>query len=430
MLLVDDLRLETDVLPLFNYTNNGDAEAVLRQLLTQLPATPALVAERQAIIRTLSAHWAGLENFSYSRLQLADVQALLRGVTSGRLELAASRLRATLGLLLSERVRYEQRAKFVQLIQLLRRLQQRLLLPLVGAELPGWFRADLEVIRRFAERLNTERLARLITDDEFSIQEQVTLIERLRELTEADVAAFWAAFYRFEAYWSLTKGVVERGLVLPEFRSGTFQLTDFYHPLLRQPVPNTLTLAPGQNVLLLTGPNMSGKSTLLKAVGLCVYLARVGVGVPASRAVLPFFSSVAVAINLADSLRDGYSHFMAEIQNLKGVLLAASAAPTFAVFDELFRGTNADDALDITRSTLAGLARFSNSYFFVSTHLVELAQQLTATNLQLASVACVLEAGVPRFTYRLQPGSSQLRIGRILFDQAGLPALLAPPAAV
>jgi DNA mismatch repair protein MutS len=425
MVLIDDLRLEQDVLPLFNYTNNDGAEAALRRLLTELPGSPALVAERQAIIRALADRWVRLADFSYSRLQFADAHQLLHDVTSGRMVLDAGRLRASLRLLLSERARYEQRAKFVQLIQLLRRLQLRLLRPLAGAELPGWFRAELEVIRRLAERLGAERLDGLITEDAFSIGEQVTLIARLRELTEADVTAFWTAFYRGEAYWALTKGVMERGFALPEFRPGTFQLTDFFHPLLRQPVTNTLTLAAGQNVLLLTGPNMSGKSTLLKAVSLCVYLAHAGVGVPARGAVLPFFRSLAVAINLNDSLRDGYSHFMTEIQNLKAVLLAAAEAPTFAVFDELFRGTNADDALDITRSTLAGLGHFSQSYFLISTHLLALAGQLPAAeNIQQASIACVLTAGLPRFTYQLQPGSSQLRIGRILFEQAGLPALL------
>ncbi|OON66716.1 MutS-related protein [Hymenobacter sp. CRA2] len=428
MLVIDDLRLEEDILPLFNHTNSADGEAALRTLLLQLPASLGQVQERQAVVCGLLAHWPRLADFFYSRIQQLDVWQLLHDISTRRLALDRSRWVAWLRLLVSEEARYAQRGKCVQLILLLRRLRQRLLEPLVGAELPASFMAQLTVIRR----LGIERLALAVDEDRFSLAQLVELGRQLQRLTPEDVAAFWQAFGQFEAYWSVAYTVVQRGFVLADFAPGTFQLTDFYHPLLRQPVKNSLQLHPPENVVLLTGPNMSGKSTLLKAISLCVYLAHAGVGVPAVGCVVPFFQTISVAINLNDSLQSGYSHFMAEIQNLKTVLTCARPGhPTFAVFDEIFRGTNVDDALDITQATIAGLARYPNSYFFISTHLLQLQAQLPAhaVNICQLCIHCVLEDGIPRFTYQLRPGWTTLRIGRILFEQAGLPSLLAPPLA-
>jgi DNA mismatch repair protein MutS len=83
---------------------------------------------------------------------------------------------------------------------------------------------------------------------------------------------------------------------------------------------------------------MSGKSTLLKSVSLCVYLGHNGLAVPASKAIMPFFSTISVAINLTDSIVSGYSYVMSEIIALKNVLAEAREnKQCFAVFDELFR---------------------------------------------------------------------------------------------
>ncbi|WP_092767750.1 MutS-related protein [Hymenobacter actinosclerus] len=254
----------------------------------------------------------------------------------------------------------------------------------------------------------------------------VDFARQLHEVSEQELAEFWSAFFWLEACWSVAKGLHQLGFTFPGFQSAGLYLADFYHPLLPAPVKNTLALDAHDNVLLLTGPNMSGKSTLLKALGLCVYLAHAGLGVPAATARLPFYSSIVVAINLADSLSGGYSHFLAEIRNLKAVLQAAQGpGRVFAVFDELFRGTNVDDALDITRATVAGLAAFPRSCFLISTHLLQLESQLPAQpGRRTFCIECNLQDGLPVFSYRLQPGWSQLKIGRILFDKEGLPGLL------
>jgi len=158
-----------------------------------------------------------------------------------------------------------------------------------------------------------------------------------------------------------------------------------------------------------------------------VYLAHLGLAVPAAVCQIPYYEVVTLAINVNDNLRNGYSHFMAEIQNLKLVLEAATAGKNcFAIFDELFKGTNIDDAQEITLTTLRGLSQFKNSLFLVSTHLLHLQNQIPDPSAAISKyfIDCELRAGTPVFTYKLKQGWSCLKIGKILFEQAGLAQLL------
>jgi DNA mismatch repair protein MutS len=182
--------------------------------------------------------------------------------------------------------------------------------------------------------------------------------------------------------------------------------------------------------MLLTGPNMSGKSTFLKAISLCVYLAHVGVAVPTAEASMPFFDTLSVSINLNDDLQNGQSHFMTEVKNLKSVALeAADNKRCFCVFDELFRGTNIEDAIEISTSTLNGLTQFKNSYFFISTHLHQLKeiQSVKDGKVDMYYIDCEIQDNTPKFTYVLKQGWSDLRVGRILFEKEGLNELLLSP---
>ena len=172
---------------------------------------------------------------------------------------------------------------------------------------------------------------------------------------------------------------------------------------------------------------MSGKSTLLKAFSLCVYLGHTGLAVPASKATMPFFTTISAAINLTDSIVSGYSHFMSEIMTLKNVLTAAAdGGKCFAVFDELFRGTNIEDALDISIATIQGLANFPNSLFFISTHLHQLKdmEEIKTHKVSTCFIECELKNNIPAFTYKLKEGWSDLKLGRILFEKEGLNKLL------
>jgi DNA mismatch repair protein MutS len=242
-------------------------------------------------------------------------------------------------------------------------------------------------------------------------------------LEPSKVRLFWQRFFLFEAWHSIAKTHKKYNFCFPEFTGGEFAITGLYHPLLKQPVKNSIEKA--HHVVLLTGPNMSGKSTLLKSMGLCVYLGHLGFGVPASSCRIPFFDTICIAINLKDDLKSGYSHFLSEIKTLKEVVTeAADNKRCFAVFDELFRGTNLEDALEISTTTIQGLTKFRHSLFFISTHLHQLKELVDLHNIDTHYIECHIKNNQPVFTYQLKTGWSDVKIGRLLFEQEGLNRLL------
>ena len=172
---------------------------------------------------------------------------------------------------------------------------------------------------------------------------------------------------------------------------------------------------------------MSGKSTLLKSLGLCIYLSRIGFPVPASKCEIPYFDNISVVLNLNDDITKGYSHFMSEIKNLRQIVEEIiSGKKCFAVFDELFGGTNIDDSLEITKMTINGFKRFEGSYFFISTHLYQLSElmEINKGNIESYYIECTLNQGAPCFSYKLNSGWSDLKVGKILFENEGLADLL------
>jgi DNA mismatch repair protein MutS len=142
---------------------------------------------------------------------------------------------------------------------------------------------------------------------------------------------------------------------------------------------------------------------------------------------MPFFNTISAAINLTDSIVSGYSHFMSEIITLKKTLTEAQGNnKCFAVFDELFRGTNIEDALEISTVTIKGLVKFTNSLFIISTHLHQLKEIEEIKNNQITTyfIECELNDNIPSFTYKLKEGWSNLKLGRILFEREGLNKML------
>lgn len=169
---------------------------------------------------------------------------------------------------------------------------------------------------------------------------------------------------------------------------------------------------------------MSGKSTFLKTVSLCVYLGNLGLGIPASKGIIPSFTEFSIVINKRDDILNGYSHFMTEILNLKNIVLkAAEGKQYFAVFDELFNRTNIQDALEICKTTINGLSTYPHSFFFVSTHIQEL-KDLTKDTISTYYLDCDLILNTPTFMYKLKEGWSDTKVGRILFKKEGLNKLL------
>ncbi|HMH33248.1 MAG TPA: hypothetical protein VK543_09480 [Puia sp.] len=420
---ITDLHIEDEILPLFDFTYNIFSGQALRDIMTEPIGSKSEVLFRQHVLNGFIGNRNILKDYSYSRFNLSDVYNFFESFFVGSFSAAHLRRR----LIFSEKERHQKRGKLVMLIQLFYKIHSTYLSKLDTKLFPREYAIELEQINGFFADFNLERYQLILRKkNTIRIGHIVELMKILtQKVTNGEAASFWKRWYLFEAYLSISDGIVKHGFIFPSFDDSSFSIEGLYHPLIKNPVRNDLIAS--KNVILITGPNMSGKSTLLKAVSLCVYLGHKGLAVPATKATIPFFSTISVAINLTDSIVSGYSHFMSEIITLKNVLLEAEENRNcFAVFDELFRGTNIEDALEISSATIKGLVKFSNSLFLISTHLHQLKDMEEIKNGKVTTcyIECELNGNIPAFTYKLKEGWSDLKLGRILFEKEGLYKIL------
>ncbi len=177
------------------------------------------------------------------------------------------------------------------------------------------------------------------------------------------------------------------------------------HPLLPKCVPNDLRLTGDLRVLIVSGSNMSGKSTFLRSVGVNAVLALAGAPVRARRLRLSPLA-VGATLRIQDSLQEGRSRFYAEILRVRQVVdLSRGPLPLLFLLDEIFAGTNSHDRRLGAESVVRGLVA-AGALGLVTTHdlsLTHIADQLgpRAANVHFADH---FENGVMTFDFRLQPG--------------------------
>ncbi len=418
-----DLHIEEEILPLFDFTFNLFSGKAVHQLVTEPAGRMEDILYRQQVLKGFIGNYEIWKEYSFSRFNLSEIYDFFE--TFGVGHFFAQNMRWKLRF--SEKERNQNRGKLILLIRLFSKIQADYLSKLDTKLFPPEYASELDLLKRFLIDFNLPHYAMIYEKKKkLNVTHIVELMGIVTEkVTNGQAAAFWNRWFLFEAYLSVSKGIIDHSFVFPSFETVTFSIQGIYHPLLKNPVKNDISAT--RNVILLTGPNMSGKSTFLKAISLCIYLGHTGLAVPATKAVIPFFDNISVAINLTDSIVSGYSHFMSEIITLKKVVEEAlQGAKCFAVFDELFRGTNIEDALEISTATIKGLTKFTNSYFFISTHLHQLHALEEINNGKVATcfIECELKEDTPSFTYKLKPGWSDLKIGRILFEKEGLNNML------
>jgi DNA mismatch repair ATPase MutS len=237
-----------------------------------------------------------------------------------------------------------------------------------------------------------------------------------RKRYKEEMQAVVNSVYELDAYISLAKVAVQKSLVLATYSDSamsSFSVEKFYHPLLSNAVPYSIELNSEANLCFLTGPNMAGKSTFLKSVGLAMYLAHIGFPVPAKRMVTTIYHGIVTTINLSDDINLGYSHFYSEVHRIRETALKIKEkGRLFVIFDELFRGTNVKDAFDASLLIIRLFANIHGCTFFISTHLTEVAEKLgDLSNVQFRFFDSSLVNNTPVYEYVLRTGISHERLG-------------------
>lgn len=221
--------------------------------------------------------------------------------------------------------------------------------------------------------------------------------------------------YEIEALASVAGVAARRGFVYPEYteEEACIDIKGLYHPFLSQPVKNDFCLTRQRHMCFLTGPNMAGKSTCMKALGIAVLLAHTGFPVAAEEMRISVFQGMFTTINLSDDISRGYSHYYSEVQRVKFVAeKIAELKNIVVIFDELFRGTNVKDAYDASRAVISAFAGLSRSMFVISTHILEVAADLEKKErIDFRYFEIENREGKFHYTYQLKPGVSDERIG-------------------
>ncbi|MGN5883165.1 DNA mismatch repair protein MutS [Staphylococcus simulans] len=166
--------------------------------------------------------------------------------------------------------------------------------------------------------------------------------------------------------------------VRPKFSDDkTLDLVDSRHPVVERVmdyndyVPNDCRLDDEQFIYLITGPNMSGKSTYMRQIAIISIMAQMGAYVPCSEAVLPIFDQIFTRIGAADDLVSGKSTFMVEMLEAQKALTYATE-DSLIIFDEIGRGTSTFDGLALAQAMIEYVAQTSHAKTLFSTHYHEL----------------------------------------------------------
>lgn len=301
----------------------------------------------------------------------------------------------------------------------------------VDYELPETLEADFG---RITEFLGLKALKGSLEEPPADLKEltfvQINFLDHLLRVTQkAFFREILDIVYKIDVLQTLSRIMKSDGYTLPHYLTGAsphFEVTDAFNPLLPSAVPNSFSFENQACLCFLTGPNMAGKSTFLKTMGLMVYLSHLGFPVPAKDLKTTIFDGIFTTINLADNLNLGFSHFYSEVNRVKEIALKINSDKhLLVIFDELFRGTNVKDAFDASLMIISALADIKGNLFFISTHLLEVAEELEKKeSIVFNCFESELVHQVPLYDYKLKSGVSRERIGIHIIQQEGIVQLL------
>ncbi len=258
------------------------------------------------------------------------------------------------------------------------------------------------------------------------------LFESLRGRVGAEVTRLQAVAQRcaqLDTLAALAEVAAREGYVRPVVDDGpALEIVRGRHPVVErmmprdQFIPNDVTLAPDARMIILTGPNMGGKSTILRQIGLLVLMAQMGSYVPASSARVGIADRVFTRVGASDNLVRGQSTFMVEMSETSAILHTATAR-SLVLLDEIGRGTATWDGLSIAWAVSEHLHERVGCKTVFATHYHELTQLadefVSVRNYNVA----VQETGERiLFLHRLRPGGADRSYGIEVGRLAGLPA--------
>lgn len=282
-----------------------------------------------------------------------------------------------------------------------------------------------KLLSRAQNILNKEQFDIIIKKekaDDLSMTEMLRLASFIRYHYKQNIFELLDIYAQLDAWYAMAIAIDHYGLTFPEFRENETPVvtaTGLYHILLTQPVAYDITLDRRKNFLFLTGANMAGKSTFIKSVGAAVFLAHIGMGVPAKSMVLTLFDGLLSNINVVDNIVKGESYFYNEVQRIKNTILKINDGRKWLILiDELFKGTNVQDAMKCSTVVIEGLIKIKNSLFILSTHLYEIGDMIKDhDHVAFKYFETTVKDEQLKFSYQLKDGISNDRLGYLILKK-------------
>ncbi len=306
---------------------------------------------------------------------------------------------------------------------------QQLLQLFAGESIPAPLQKILTAIERIVQKDQFRIVEKCRTADELSKTQVLEFAHFIRYGYKTHMLELVVMYAQVDAWYGMAKAVLKYNLIFPDFVQNdepVIETKGLYHLLVQEPVAYDVVLNQRTNFLFLTGANMAGKSTFIKSVGASVFLAHLGMGVPAQQMKLTLFDGMLSNINVVDNIAKGESYFYNEVQRIKSTINKISNGKKWLILiDELFKGTNVQDAMKCSSTVIEGLLKMKNSLFILSTHLYEIGEDLKKyPNIGFKYFETSVLNDQLHFSYHLKDGISNDRLGYLILKREGVVDML------
>ena len=303
--------------------------------------------------------------------------------------------------------------------------------PLVKPEFGYIRKQTIKTGERYITQELKEKEDKILRAKELRTSLEYRLFKELRKKLSSyteKIQASSDAISELDYFLCLAYVASENNYIRPKFSlTNEISITKARHPILEKASPDVLFVAndysmkADTDVLIITGPNMGGKSTYMKEFGLLVIMAQIGSFVPAESCEIPLFDALFTRIGASDNLIKGQSTFMTEMSEVAQALSQADSHSLF-LFDEIGRGTATYDGMAIAQSIIEYIVKNIHCKTFFSTHYHEITKLSEKIN-AVKNIHCEVKEddGHVTFLYKMKEGSMDRSYGVNVAKLAGLP---------
>ncbi len=291
-------------------------------------------------------------------------------------------------------------------------------------------RQTLANCERFISPELKEKEALILNAEEKIIELEYNLFNEIKDEIKKQLISLKdtaEVISELDAICSLAVCAEEYNLVRPELNNDhVIDIKDGFHPVIEVVsnntyVPNDCSMNADISTLLITGPNMSGKSTYMRQLAIIIIMAQIGSFVPAKYANLPIIDKIFTRIGASDDLVSGESTFMVEMNEARNAIMNATV-DSLILFDELGRGTATYDGMSLAQAILEYVNKNIKCKTLFSTHYHELTSlEREISSIKNVHVSALEENGTITFLHKIKNGAVDKSYGIHVAKLAGMP---------